>query len=90
MVWKYNNPSYHIAKPMNVLKWGVHSANVQRIPKSESVDKQERTTVDFFYRTQPVKSYEKKGRYSEKWVDKTINKYVDSNELDEFMYGEED
>ena len=90
MDWKYNNPSYHLARPLNTLKWGVHYAKIERIPKSESVDKQERTTVDFSYRNIPIKSYEKKGRYSEKWVDKTIKKYFDSDELDEFMYGEED
>ena len=97
MDWKYNNPKFHIAKPKNKLKWGLHTAIVNRFNKGEAGDKPY-VEVSFYYTPDPlwnqrdrifVQTYRQSDRVNESFISKCIERHFNSRKLDKIMYGNE-
>ena len=95
MDWKYNNPRFHISKPKNKLTWGLHSAIVHRYNKGE-IDDQPRIEITFYYHDKvdwnekdkiEVQTYTQKGKISESFLTKAIDRHFNSKKLDKIMYG---
>ena len=82
MNWKYKQ-NYDTKQDVNWLKWGLHSARVSKTRYNTGQD----VEIFFYYKDKPIKSYTKKGKLTEKWVEERIKVYFNSVYLDRAMYG---